>query len=69
MTEAKTTRPRTAKVFIVTMNGETHYVRAISKTAALQYAIQETVAVVAAKLSDMAAIATAIGKGAEIHNA
>jgi hypothetical protein len=69
MTEAKSIRPRNPKVFIVVMNGETHYVRAISKTAALNYAVSETVSVVAAKLSDMAEIATAVGKGAEIHNA
>jgi hypothetical protein len=69
MTEAKSNRPRSPKVFIVVMNGETHYVRAISKTAALNYAVSETVSVVAAKLSDMAEIATAVGKGAEIHNA
>jgi len=69
MTESKQMRPRNPKVFIVDMNGETHYVRAISKTAALNYAVQETVQVRAAKLSDMAEIATAVGKGAEIHNA
>jgi hypothetical protein len=69
MTETKQIRPRNPKVFIVDMNGETHYVRAVSKTAALNYAVQETVQVRAAKLSDMAEIATAVGKGAEIHNA
>lgn len=66
MTERK---PRAKKMYIVAMNGETHYVNAISKTAAMNYAVNETVSVRAAGLSDMAEVAAAVGRGAEIHEA
>lgn len=69
MTETKTRKPRAKKMFIVSMNGETHYVNAISKTAALNYAVSETVSVRAAGLSDMADITNAVAKGSEIHEA
>lgn len=66
MTERKA---RAKKLYIVTMNGETHYVNAISKTAALNFAVSETVAVRAANLSDMATVAAAAATGAQIHEA
>jgi hypothetical protein len=66
MTERK---PRAKKLYIVSMNGETHYVNAISKTAALNFAVSETVTVRAASLSDMAEVAAAAGRGAQIHDA
>lgn len=70
MTEEKKARkPRGKKLFIVTMNGETHYINATSKTAALNFAVSETVSVRAAGLSDMAEIAVATAKGSEIHQA
>lgn len=67
--EKKVRKARAKKLFIVTMNGETHYVNAISKTAALNYAVSETVVVRAAALFDMAQVAADVGKGAEIHEA
>ena len=69
MTETKTRKPRAKKLYIVLMTGETHYVNAISKTAAMNFAVSETVSVRAAGLSDMAEVAAAAGKGAEIHEA
>jgi hypothetical protein len=69
MTETKTRKPRAKKMFIVTMNGEVHFINAISKTAALNYAVSETVSVRPASLSDMADITNAVAKGAEIHEA
>jgi hypothetical protein len=69
MTETTERKPRAKKLYIVSMNGETHYVNAISKTAALNYAVSETVSVRAASLSDMAAVAADAAKGAQIHEA
>lgn len=67
--EKKARKARAKKLFIVSMNGETHYVNAVSKTAAMNYAVSETVSVRPAALSDMAQVAADVGKGAEIHEA
>jgi hypothetical protein len=69
MTAEKKTRTRAKKLFIISMNGETHYVNAISKTAALKFAVSETVSLRLAGMPDLAQIAADTAKGAEIHEA
>lgn len=62
-------RVRDAAVYIVTMNGEEHYISAKSQSAALKFAVNETVSVRKAALKDLSRIAEATAKGNEIHHA
>ena len=65
MTEKKT-RNRKPKIYVVTINGETHFVRAKSKQSALAYAVSETVTVRPSTQADTEAMANAIASGAGI---
>ena len=70
MSEEKKIRgPRSAAVYVVDMNGETHYVKAKSKSSALMFAVNQTVKVRKATMKDLADIASAAANGAEIHDA
>ena len=60
--------PRKGKLFIVSMGDETHVVKAKSATAAMKFAIAETVKVRAARASDMDFL-LAYQKDNEIHEA
>lgn len=59
---------REPKIYVVSMNGETHYVKALSKGAALNYAVAGSVTVRAATLKDLDGMAAAVADGEGIHN-
>ena len=69
MTEEKKTRNRDKKIYVVTINGETHFVRAKSAQTALKFAVSETVVVRPSTQADTEIMARAIASGEGILEA
>lgn len=65
----KVRRPREAKIYRVTINGETHFVKAKTAQSALKFAVAETVSVRVCKQSDMEDMAKALASGDGILDA
>jgi len=69
MTTEKKTRIREPKLYVATINGEKHIVRAKSAYGALKFAVSETVTVSPLGVKELSALADYLGKGGEILDA
>jgi len=68
-TPEKKVRSREKKIYVVTINGETHFIRAKSVQTALKFAVSETVSVRISTQADTEAMARSIAAGGRILEA